>query len=548
MDLKSLFNLLEYMHAAWWLWVSTLRSALQRSRPIPRPTAHEQDVCSGISSSTGSISGRTDGWDIVETIASIVVGPRYQVPFTCIHRAFCAQASAVGEHTAVMDYLGNQITYKELELNSARLALALYAHGVGRGTRVCLVSTRSISHVVAILATLRIGAAYVPLDGDSITNYSLDAVLEDAKPVLTLISKCHIDRTEIVAGRSTYRCLEDIIEESRVADIEISSLFMLEDNVLPSDCAYIIYTSGTTGKPKGVSVSHTNVTNLLCSPPGNLRISPGVRVAQLLNIAFDMCVWETLGCLLNGGTLHMRGPRRVDWLKILRTVDVVISTPSILASHDPANYPNIRVVATAGEPCPVALADKWGQNATFYNCCGPTEVTIVNTMHHHSPGTPLTIGKPTPNNTVYVLDDDMQPTPRGMPGVMWAGGPCVCLGGMMFNTGDIGRLRHDGELDYLGRIDDQVKIQGFRVELDGVSASIRACPGVVHACAVLIRDELWAFYTPIEVPADAVQDVVAQLLPKYSLPNRYKALAALPLTSNGKIDKRALQFDFEHAD
>ncbi|CCM07254.1 uncharacterized protein FIBRA_09600 [Fibroporia radiculosa] len=247
----------------------------------------------------------------------------------------------------------------------------------------------------------------------------------------------------------------------------------------------------------------------------------------------------------------MRGPHRVDWLKVLRTVDVVISTPSILVSHDPADYPNIRVVATAGESCPVALADRWGQNATFYNCCGPTEVTIVNTMHHHSLGTPLTIGKPTPNNTIYVLDDNLQPTPRGMPGVMWAGGPCVCLGyvnrpelnrnkfardpfspegGMMFNTGDIGRLRDDGELDYLGRIDDQVKIQGFRVELDGVSASISACPGVVQACAMLIQDELWAFYTPIEVPADAVQDVVAQLQPKYSVPKRYRALAALPLT------------------
>ena len=113
---------------------------------------------------------------------------------------------------------------------------------------------------------------------------------------------------------------------------------------------------------------------VLCMYPGNLGIAPATRVAQLLNISFDMCAWETLGCLMNGGTLCLRGPRRADWLAVLRTVDVVISTPSILAQHEPRDFPNIRVVATAGEPCPQLLADRWGEHATFYNCCGPTEV------------------------------------------------------------------------------------------------------------------------------------------------------------------------------
>ncbi len=108
--------------------------------------------------------------------------------------------------------------------------------------------------------------------------------------------------------------------------------------------------------------------------PGNLHIVPGVKVAQLLNIAFDMCAWETLGCLMNGGTLYLRGPRREDWINVMKTVDVIVATPSVLASHDPKDFPNVRVVATAGESCPQSLADKWAAQATFYNCCGPTEV------------------------------------------------------------------------------------------------------------------------------------------------------------------------------
>ncbi|TFY69108.1 hypothetical protein EVJ58_g614 [Rhodofomes roseus] len=221
-----------------------------------------------------------------------------------------------------------------------------------------------------------------------------------------------------------------------------------------------------------------------------------------------MCVWETLGCLMNGGTLHLRGPRRTDWLQVLRTVHVVISTPSILAQHDPADYPDIRVVATAGEPCPVALADKWAHQATFYNSCGPTEVSSRGALdgpderltayrgdhrEHHAP--PLS-RKPSDGrgahaeqcggylNRAELTASKFKPDPFGTPG------------SLMYNTGDIGRLRDDGELDHLGRIDDQVKIQGFRLELDGVSAAMRTCPGVDAACALLVDGELWGVLQP----------------------------------------------------
>ena len=116
------------------------------------------------------------------------------------------------------------------------------------------------------------------------------------------------------------------------------------------------------------------IRTVLCLSPGNLGISRGEYVAQILNVAFDMCVWETIGCLMNGGTLLLRGPRRADWLKVLKMANVMITTPSILSQHNPADFPNLRVVATAGEPCPVDLADKWALHVEFYNSCGPTEV------------------------------------------------------------------------------------------------------------------------------------------------------------------------------
>lgn len=185
---------------------------------------------------------------------------------------------------------------------------------------------------------------------------------------------------------------------------------------------------------------------MLCSEPGNLGIKPGVKVSQLLNVAFDMCVWEILGCLLNGGTLILRGSKKQDWVDALMAVNVVIATPTILQGHRAANYPNVRVVATAGEPCPQPLADEWSVDKTFYNCCGPTEVgepltfvfrtvgsfaeqtTIVNTMHRHCRGTSPSIGVPIPNNRVYILDENLQPLPIGCIGIMWAAGPCVSSG------------------------------------------------------------------------------------------------------------------------
>jgi non-ribosomal peptide synthetase component F len=298
----------------------------------------------------------------------------------------------------------------------------------------------------------------------------------------------------------------------------------------------------------------------LLTAPGNLGIQPGMKVGQILSIAFDMAAWEILGCLGNGGTLVIRGREFMD---VIRQVDVVIATPSILATFDADQCHNVKTVAVAGEPCPRPLADKWGAFCAFYNSCGPTEVTIVNTAEQHFPWKQgLTIGKPTPNNTVYVLDENLQPLPIGEIGEMWAGGDCVSkgyigneeltneryrpdpfLGGdrMMFRTRDLGRWTHEGELEHYGRTDDQVKIRGFRVELDSVSAALEATPNCKRAVALKLDDRhLVGFVSPRTVDGDAAREAVGSQLPYYCTPKFIIDLAELPKTPRGKIDKRLL--------
>ncbi|KAK6080406.1 AMP-binding enzyme [Seiridium cupressi] len=489
-------------------------------------------------------------------------GPQQTSPFGTITAAFFHYAQFQPEALAARDFSRlplRTITYGELASRARRLAVRLRTLGVKPGDRIPLVAKRSIEMLIGIIATLSCGAQYVPLDGGVVPDSTLRVVLEQSGGTIALCLASTEHRLYSLDGA----CRAVVIDEDDKELETMEKSYPFEDTFVDLATTemgcYVIYTSGTTGTPKGVDVTHCNVTNLVCLSPGDLDIRPGIQVGSVLNISFDMGAWEVLAALCNGGTLVLRGS---NWDQALREIDVLICTPSILAKYNPVMYPNIKVVATAGEPSGQRIADLWATHGTYYNCCGPTETTIVNTMHKHVPGGPLTIGAPTPNNTVYVLDESMKPVPLGEPGIMWGGGLGISRGyvglpevtavkyvldnfrndgGMMYNTGDIGRWTEDGVLDILGRSDDQVKVKGFRVELDGVSASINSCLGVTRATALLVNGEIHGFLEPATVNIDFVRQHLSLRQPYYAMPTRFHLLDTLPETSNGKLDKRALK-------
>ncbi|KAF4268848.1 hypothetical protein CNMCM8714_000752 [Aspergillus fumigatus] len=489
-------------------------------------------------------------------------GPQRPVSYPTVHHAFIDCAKQYPDTVAVCDLSRNksvEVTYGKLLQYAQFVALRLQSHGVVPGSRIVLATKRSVEMVAGILGILMCGAQYIPLDGAVVPDETLAHAVIQSQSSVALCTGTFRSRLHSLPQVSSVLVLEDLLAEAEHTGIRASTTPLICEGDENSGC-YVIYTSGTTGTPKGVDVTHGNVTNVVCHAPGNLGMSRGSRVGQVLSISFDMGAWEILGSLCNSATLVLRGS---DWHAALQQVDTLICTPSILSRYRPQDFPNIRCIATAGEPCSQSLADKWAANgATFYNCCGPTEVTIINTMHRHQFGQQLTIGRPLPNTSVYILDDKQLPVVIGEVGTMWAGGAGITRGylgqpektaeryrydpfvddghSMMFNTGDLARWLPDGSLETLGRNDDQVKIKGFRVELDGVSASLASCPGVLEAAAIMVEGDVVAFVTPQALDLQQLQMHLKARLPYYAVPTQVHRVDEFPLTPNGKIDKRAL--------
>ncbi|KJZ77824.1 hypothetical protein HIM_03001 [Hirsutella minnesotensis 3608] len=474
---------------------------------------------------------------------SLSYGGEVACPFPTVTSAFYHHVSPYSSpssqiaHVAVRDLSGDvprELTYLQLAGHVQTLALRLRSLGVQPRQRVPLVVKRGLEMVIGIWAILSCGAQYVPLDGGVVPDSTIQHVVEQCggEVVLCLTSTEHRIRNQFPSLNPVVidRCMTTDPSTTPSPDRWI-------DLATADDGCYVIYTSGTTGKPKGVDVTHKNVANLVCLSPGGLGIRPGMRVGQVLNISFDMAAWEIFACLCNGGTLVVRGSK---WEPTIREIDVLICTPTILSQYHPAKYPNIKIVATAGEADLLELLRADGND----DCEA------------------VSIGRPTPNNTVYILDDAGEPVAEGVPGVMWAGGhgvsrgyvglqaktsesyipdPFLDDGSRMYCTGDLGRWRTDGSIDILGRCDDQVKVKGFRVELDGVSSSLASANGVARATALLVDGEIHGFVVPAEQNIDAILEHTRKFQPYYAVPVRVHQMPEFPTTANGKINKTMLR-------
>ncbi len=458
------------------------------------------------------------------------------------------------------EHQNQQISYRELDKRATIIALLLKQKGIRQGDRIGLYLPRSLHFLTGLIAILKLGAVYVPQDPRIVPANMLRTISELSEQKLILTLDSFLEDMPLDTSIAIDSTLDNPLYQNLYGNIKLINHHRYSDQ---SSC-FILFTSGTTGTPNGVEVTHQNLCNILYTSPGNLHILPGTKVAQLLNISFDMAAWEILGCLGNGGHLLIRDK---SIAATAEQAEVIIATPTILTGIDSDRCKHVKTVAVAGEPCPLILAKQWSAKANFYNCCGPTETTIVNTMHLCSPSeNELSIGKPTPNNSVYILNEDRKPVAIGEVGTMWAGGNCVSKGYLnnpelndkkyapdpfffgkrtMFNTGDLGKWNDHGELMHYGRIDDQVKIKGFRVELDAVTAIIERFPEVTRAVSMKFGDALVAVISPVPIfPEELtamIREEIQKELPYYYVPGQMEFVKELPKTSRGKIDKRAVK-------
>lgn len=489
-----------------------------------------------------------------------------------LHQIF-EQRAAESPEAAAVACRGMETTYGDLDHAANRLARVLRARGVGRGDRVGLLLPRSAEVYVALLATLKAGAAYVPLDPD----YPADRIgyiLENcqARALITvsdLAPRASASATEIV----TLDALAD--ELNAVGDAPLPAI---EVGVEPDDACYIIYTSGSTGRPKGVEIAHRSACHLVEAEGILFGVLPEDRVYQGFSIAFDASVEEIwlafhAGATLIVGTREMAqaGPELAPMLTSAR-VTVFSTVPTLLAlfEHD---LPTLRLLILGGEPCPPDLVARWHRpGLRLVNTYGPTEATVIATYADCDPARPVTIGRPVPGYRVYLLDSQLRPVAEGEPGEIHIGGPGLARGYVglpeltrekfidnpflgpddpwprLYRSGDLGRWNGAGEIEFVGRIDTQVKLRGFRVELSEIEAVLLECPGV-RACVVTLREDepglprLVGYVVPkTRTPLDsrAIRERLHARLPSYMVPARFEPIEQLPTLASGKVDRAAL--------
>jgi len=440
----------------------------------------------------------------------------------CIHQLIEEQAARTPDAVAVV-FESQQLTYAELNSRANQLAHYLRSLGVETEVIVGLCVERSLDMIVALFGILKAGAAYLPLDPEY-PQQRLQFMLEDSQVPLLLTQSSLIDKLPNHQAKTVF--LAETWEEIKPMNRD-----NLTEKVTASNLANVIYTSGSTGKPKGVMVEHQGLCNLALAQIDTFAVSSQSRVLQFASFSFDACISEVLMALGAGATLYLANKDNLmpglPLIKQLRDNKITHITlpPSALAVLPWDNLSSLQTIIVAGEACSPELVKKWSQGRNFFNGYGPTEGSVCATIAKCTPvDEKITIGRPIPYVQVYILDSHLQPVPIGVPGELHIGGAGVARGYLnrpeltqekfipspfeeqglipppplnkggnqwskLYKTGDLARYLPDGRIEYLGRIDNQVKVRGFRLELGEIEAVLSQHPLVQEAVVIARADQ-----------------------------------------------------------
>ncbi|MGZ3461512.1 MAG: non-ribosomal peptide synthetase, partial [Archangium sp.] len=455
----------------------------------------------------------------------------------------------------------------ELDERANRLAHHLRTLGVGPETRVGLCLERSLDVPVAMLAILKAGGAFVPLD-PSYPPARLSFILRDAG-ISLLVTRQGL--------------LQALPEGLRLVCLDTDAQALsLQPGTAPlsgaseHNLAYVIYTSGSTGTPKGTLLVHRGLCNTALAAARAQHYRPDSRVLQFASPGFDASVWEVFSTLLAGACLVLAAREELLPNAALRSllqkqsVTAATLTPSVLAQLSEEGLPRLESLVSAGEALPPAVARRWTKGRTLLNAYGPTEVTVCASISGPVSAERITIGRAFPNVELYVLDGQLQPVPVGVPGELYIGGAGLARGYLgrpeltaerfvphpftsepgarLYRTGDRIRYLADGQVEFLGRADEQVKLRGVRIELGELESVLASHPSVEQT-AVRVREDvpgdkrLVAYVVPrpgAELDLDTLRGFLKDKLPDYMLPSAFVPLKAMPVTSSGKVDRKAL--------
>ncbi|HEU5228003.1 MAG TPA: amino acid adenylation domain-containing protein [Ktedonobacteraceae bacterium] len=489
-----------------------------------------------------------------------------------IHQLFEAQATQYPDTIAIV-FEDKQVSYQELNRRANQLAHYLRSQRVEMDVLVGLHLERSIEMIVALLATFKAGGAYVPLD-PQYPQERLHFILHDTALTL-LLTTSDLSKHFAAAPVQSLQvvCLDTLFSALQHA-VDSNPAIPLKDQNL----AYVIYTSGSTGQPKGVMLEHRGLYNLAQAQLRTFAAQRSCRILQFASLNFDASIFEMVMAWSAGATLHLTtqqtlrsGPDLVTQLSS-EAITTLTLPPSVLAAL-PSNLrlAQLQTLICAGEACPGSLVALWAAERRMFNAYGPTETTVWATVwrcHGHEERPP--IGHPITNVQVYVLDQHLRPQPVGIPGELYIGGAGLMRGYLnrptlsaerfiphpysqepgerLYKTGDIVRYLPSGEIEYIGRNDEQVKLRGYRIELGEIEAILRQHPALQEVLVVvhtaMHAERFLVVYLVLKAGTsctrDEIQHWLEQRVPTYMLPAAWMILDAFPLTPNGKIDRRAL--------